>query len=447
MLKTVWNTLVPGIFAAAAALTADQLVGDLYVVAFAAAVGAVAGAMMQERDDPPPTAEEDRPPSPTEPAEEPGALPLGLGRVLLERMPLGIILVSASGTILFINPTARSLFGRLGDVGIGVQALRAPRLLEAIEEVRMSGSPVEADFTLQRARTLNLCSHVVSLDQGGGAARPTLPEQQPDVLVAIEDRTQARQAEELHRDFIANASHELKTPLAALSGLIETLLGHARDDPEAHERFLPMMDTQTERMRHLVEDLMSLNRIEINERSQPREAQPIARIVWEVVDTLLPLASAEGSVISCPPATDSPLVPGARSELSQVFVNLIENALKYGGAGTTVEVSMKRGVSRRPGMVGIAVRDDGPGIAREHLPRLTERFYRVSVSRSRERGGTGLGLAIVKHIINRHRGTLEIESAPEEGSTFTVWLPLHDATAESGAENGTNWDTAQNAAQ
>ncbi|MEL6281089.1 MAG: PAS domain-containing protein, partial [Pseudomonadota bacterium] len=152
MLKTVWNTLVPGIFAAAAALTADQLVGDLYVVAFAAAVGAVAGAMMQERDDPPPTAEEDRPPSPTEPAEEPGALPLGLGRVLLERMPLGIILVSASGTILFINPTARSLFGRLGDVGIGVQALRAPRLLEAIEEVRMSGSPVEADFTLQRAR-------------------------------------------------------------------------------------------------------------------------------------------------------------------------------------------------------------------------------------------------------------------------------------------------------
>ncbi|MEM6421315.1 MAG: ATP-binding protein, partial [Pseudomonadota bacterium] len=361
----------------------------------------------------------------------PGELPLGLGRVLLERMPLGIILVSTRGNVLFLNPTARAIFGRLGDVGFPVEALRAPRLLEAIEDVRENRASVEAEFSLQRASALHLCSHIVSLShEAVMAGAPGRSEDPPDVLIAIEDRTQARKTDELHRDFVANASHELKTPLAALSGGIETLLGHGHDDPDARARFLPMMETQTERMRHLVEDLLSLNRIELNERSQPREAQPINRIVWEVADTLRSMAQAEGSTITCLAPSDQPLVPGAREELSQVFMNLIENALKYGGPGTNVTVRMQVGGGQRAGMIGIAVSDDGPGIAREHLPRLTERFYRVSVSRSREKGGTGLGLAIVKHVISRHRGVLDIESTPSVGSSFTVWLPLHaDSTA------------------
>ncbi|MEL6479901.1 MAG: ATP-binding protein, partial [Pseudomonadota bacterium] len=306
-------------------------------------------------------------------------------------------------------------------------ALRAPRLLETIEEVILRREPMEVEIALRRAKTLHLCCHVVSL---GAETRLPGGVERPAVLVAIEDRTQARHAEDLHRDFVANASHELKTPLAAVSGLIETLLGHAREDAAAQERFLPMMAAQTERMRHLVEDLLSLNRIELNERRHPSEPQPIRRIVGEVVEALRPLAESTGARILMPDALGLAAnsgeieVAGAREELAQVFVNLIENALKYGQDDGTVTLHWRMGEGEQAGMCGITVEDDGPGIAREHLPRLTERFYRVSVSRSRERGGTGLGLAIVKHILNRHRGRLEIDSAPGEGSRFTVWLPV-----------------------
>ncbi|MEL7172088.1 MAG: ATP-binding protein [Pseudomonadota bacterium] len=207
-------------------------------------------------------------------------------------------------------------------------------------------------------------------------------------------------------------------------------MGHAREDAAAQERFLPMMAAQTERMRHLVEDLLSLNRIELNERRHPSEPQPIRRIVGEVVEALRPLAESTGARILMPDALGLAAnsgeieVAGAREELAQVFVNLIENALKYGQDDGTVTLHWRMGEGEQAGMCGITVEDDGPGIAREHLPRLTERFYRVSVSRSRERGGTGLGLAIVKHILNRHRGRLEIDSAVGEGSRFTVWLPM-----------------------
>ncbi|MEM9765874.1 MAG: ATP-binding protein [Pseudomonadota bacterium] len=424
--RVAWNLLAPGGCAVAAAITALQVHDDPTIAALAAGVGAVAGALLQEREEP--TNANILLPEPvTLPQRHPGDLPLGLGRVLLERLPLGIVLIAPEGRVLFMNPAARSLFGRGADSGFPVEALRAPRLLETIEEVILRREPMEVEIALRRAKTLHLCCHVVSL---GAEMRLPGGVERPAVLVAIEDRTQARHAEDLHRDFVANASHELKTPLAAVSGLIETLLGHAREDAAAQERFLPMMAAQTERMRHLVEDLLSLNRIELNERQHPSEPQPIRRIVGEVVEALRPLAESTGASILMPDALGLAAnsgeieVAGAREELAQVFVNLIENALKYGQDDGTVTLHWRMGEGEQTGMCGITVEDDGPGIAREHLPRLTERFYRVSVSRSRERGGTGLGLAIVKHILNRHRGHLEIDSAVGEGSRFTVWLPM-----------------------
>ncbi|MEM8595074.1 MAG: ATP-binding protein [Pseudomonadota bacterium] len=437
--RLVWNLAAPGVCASAAAFVAHQLNGTPGVIALAAGVGAVAGALLQERDElvklPPPPA----PANPSEdlsapPLGQAGDLPLGLGRVLLERLPLGIILISPDGYVLFMNPSARALFGRGADSGFAVEALRAPRLLETIETVMAIGEPEEIEVTLRRARTLHLFCHVLSIGEESWLAEEP---GRPAVLVAIEDRTQAKRAEELHRDFVANASHELKTPLAAVSGLIETLLGHARGDPEAQARFLPMMAAQADRMRSVVEDLLSLNRIELNERVHPSEPQHIMRLVGEVVEALRPIAEKADARIQMAAAPTelsekTMIVPGAREELAQVFVNLIENALKYGRqeAGT-VEVRWSVGTGDEAGMFGITVADDGPGIAREHLPRLTERFYRVSVSRSRERGGTGLGLAIVKHILNRHRGRLEIDSAPGEGARFTVWLPLLVEDAQS----------------
>ncbi|MGF1551384.1 MAG: ATP-binding protein [Paracoccaceae bacterium] len=334
----------------------------------------------------------------------------------------------------FATPAARRLFGRPDGVELTVAELRAPRLADAIEEARASRVAVEVEFSLQRASATHLCAQVVPLTEearfGLGADA-----ERPDLLVAVEDRTRARRSEELHRDFVANASHELKTPLAALSGLIETLLGHGRDDPEALARFLPMMATQTERMRRLVEDLLSLNRIELNERRRPQEPVDILSVLREAVEALRPMAEAEGARLVVPAieTTERVLVPAAREEIAQVFANLIENAIKYGGRGNEVRVERLDGVAGRAGMIGFGVEDDGPGIAREHLPRLTERFYRVSVPRSRERGGTGLGLAIVKHVLNRHRASLEIESRVGHGSRFTVWLPL---MAEAGSAAG-----------
>ncbi|MEM6356903.1 MAG: ATP-binding protein [Pseudomonadota bacterium] len=436
--RVVWNLLAPGGCAVAAAVTTLQLYDSPMVVVLAAGVGAVAGALLQDRDEPN-GARRLLPEQAKKPKRQSGDLPLGLGRVLLERLPIGIVLIAPEGRVLFMNPAARALFGRGADSGFPVEALRAPRLLEAIEDVASTLEPQEVDVALRRAKTLHLSCHVVSL---GAETRLPGKAERPAVLVAIEDRTQARHAQDLHRDFVANASHELKTPLAAVSGLIETLLGHARDDQAAQDRFLPMMAAQTERMRHLVEDLLSLNRIELNERQHPSEPQPIRRIVGEVVEALRPMADGSGARIVMPDAlglssnTGEVEVAGEREELTQVFVNLIENALKYGSEGGTVTVQWRLGEEESAGMCGVTIEDDGPGIAREHLPRLTERFYRVSVSRSRERGGTGLGLAIVKHILNRHRGHLEIDSAPGEGSRFTVWLPILPPAAADDLEAG-----------
>jgi two-component system phosphate regulon sensor histidine kinase PhoR len=229
----------------------------------------------------------------------------------------------------------------------------------------------------------------------------------------------------MRADFVANVSHELRTPLAALTGFIETLQGPARDDPAARERFLGIMQAQAWRMARLIDDLLSLSRIELRAHQRPDTLVDLVPIVHQVTDGLETLARDRGVNIEVVDSDTALTVLGDRDELIRLFENLVENGLKYGASGRRVEITL----GRKQGADGkeearVAVRDFGPGIAAEHLPRLTERFYRVDVGESRAQGGTGLGLALVKHILNRHHGRLTIDSKPGEGATFTVRLPL-----------------------
>jgi two-component system phosphate regulon sensor histidine kinase PhoR len=228
----------------------------------------------------------------------------------------------------------------------------------------------------------------------------------------------------MRADFVANASHELRTPLAALSGFIETLQGSARDDTKARERFLAIMREQARRMARLIDDLLSLSRIELNAHRRPDAPVDLIPIVRQVVDGLQTLARDRGVAIEVE-ADDALMVLGDRDELVRLFENLVENALKYGAPGKRVDIKLTRGATADgQDEAVVSIRDYGPGIAPEHLPRLTERFYRVDVRESRAQGGTGLGLALVKHILNRHRGRLSIESAPGAGATFVVHLSI-----------------------
>jgi two-component system phosphate regulon sensor histidine kinase PhoR len=240
------------------------------------------------------------------------------------------------------------------------------------------------------------------------------------VFVTLHDLTRIKQVEEMRADFVANASHELRTPLASLSGFIETLQGSARNDPQARERFLDIMKAQANRMARLIDDLLSLSRIELKAHVQPESQVDLAPIVRQVADGLLTLARDRGVEIRIDLPPEPLMVRADRDELIRVFENLVENALKYGASGKRVDIAL----SPTDNEALIAVRDYGPGIAPEHLPRLTERFYRVDVAESRAQGGTGLGLALVKHILHRHRARMTIDSAPGKGATFTVRLPL-----------------------
>jgi two-component system phosphate regulon sensor histidine kinase PhoR len=252
--------------------------------------------------------------------------------------------------------------------------------------------------------------------------------------VLLHDVTAARRSDRMRADFVANASHELRTPLASLLGFVETLRGPARDDAEARERFLGIMHEQATRMARLIDDLLSLSRIEMNEHVPPTGRVDIAEALRRVAETLQQKAAARGMRIELDAPEDLPPVVGDADELAQLFQNLVDNAVKYGRPETKVRVAARRSERSLPGApasIEVGVADEGEGIAREHLPRLTERFYRVDTARSRAAGGTGLGLAIVKHIVGRHRGALEIESERGRGSTFTVRLP---AAASRGRE-------------
>jgi two-component system phosphate regulon sensor histidine kinase PhoR len=425
--RELWQILSPALAAGAAGGVTAAIWAEPVATVLGAAAGALGGALFAPaqagpaRTGPAPA----RPEPAAARAAQGGAAGLSLpheaGRALLEELPLGVLLVDGEGQVRFLNPAAAEIFGRRQPGLFHASALRAPKLLAAIEQARAEGAPAAVEFAAMRSTELHLHAQVRPLSGSGtGGAHVA--------LVVIEDVTQRRRSEELFRDFVANASHELKTPLASITGILETLQGHARDDPEAAERFLGIMAQQAERMRRLVQDMLSLNRIEQNERVPPREAQRLREIVGETVEALRPVAEGAGIALEAelPRAEDVAL--GSREELAQVFQNLIDNAIKYGRPGDRVRVE-RASDPGRPGMVGIAVSDTGPGIERRHIPRLTERFYRVSVPTSRARGGTGLGLAIVKHVLSRHRGALEIVSEEGRGSRFTAWLPLAPARA------------------
>jgi two-component system phosphate regulon sensor histidine kinase PhoR len=249
-----------------------------------------------------------------------------------------------------------------------------------------------------------------------------------NILVLLRDLTEIERINQMRADFIANASHELRTPLASLRGFIETLQGTAKDDPSARERFLPIMAEQASRMTRLIDALLSLSRVEMNAHVPPSGLVDLNEVLNHVRDTVEPLARETGTSVEVGGFGRKAIVRGDRDELVQVVQNLVQNALKYGVKGGRVRIEAKQlPQGRHAGRYAISVIDNGPGIAPQHLPRLTERFYRVDVASSREKGGTGLGLAIVKHILNRHRGELTIASTPGRGSTFTVLLdPARD---------------------
>lgn len=286
-------------------------------------------------------------------------------------------------------------------------SIRNPAVLEAVAAARAGTGGLSVEYELRVPVLRSFRLHAAPLGAGRG------------VLLVLRDLTREQQIERMRADFVANASHELRTPLTALSGFLETIMGAARNDEKAQVKFLGLMRSQADRMRRLIDDLLSLSRIEMNEHVRPQGEVDLAQLAAHVCDVLSGMAREQGCELRL--AAEGPLtVTGSRDELVQVVQNLAENALKYASSGKLVEIVLGSDGE----WAELTVRDHGPGIAPEHLPRLTERFYRVNVQESRSRGGTGLGLAIVKHIVNRHRGRLTIASEIGNGSEFTVKLPL-----------------------
>jgi two-component system, OmpR family, phosphate regulon sensor histidine kinase PhoR len=338
-------------------------------------------------------------------------------RSLVAGLPDPVVALDRDGRVLALNDRARALAPALRQGEPVSFALRMPELIEAISRAAKEGDEQRVVYFERVPMDRWYETIVIPVKREPGLARPDL------VLITFHDLTPLRRVEEMRADFVANASHELRTPLAALLGFIETLQGSAREDSKARERFLAIMQEQARRMARLIDDLLSLSRIELNAHRRPDTPVDLVPIVRQVVDGLETLARDRGVTVNIE-AADALTVLGDHDELVRIFENLVENALKYGAAGKRVDIKLGLGTSADGDAEAfVSVRDYGPGISPEHLPRLTERFYRVDVTESRAQGGTGLGLALVKHILNRHRGRLTIDSAPGAGATFTIHLP------------------------
>jgi two-component system phosphate regulon sensor histidine kinase PhoR len=335
-------------------------------------------------------------------------------------LPGAAIVLDREGRVIAFNEAAAGIAPALSRGEPALIALRMPELVDAIRRAAKRREPQRVEFfeRVPLDRWLEAFVTPVRIATAGEGAADLL-------LMTFNDLTPLRRVEEMRADFIANASHELRTPLAALLGFIETLQGPAKDDTTAREKFLGIMQGQATRMARLIDDLLSLSRIELNAHLQPNTPVDLAPIVRQVVDGLQTLARDRGVEINVAVPSDAMMVLGDRDELIRALENLVENALKYGAVGKRVDITAGRGQTRAGGgEARVAVRDYGPGIPSEHLPRLTERFYRVDVADSRAQGGTGLGLALVKHVLNRHAGRLTIESTLGAGATFTMHLPL-----------------------
>jgi two-component system, OmpR family, phosphate regulon sensor histidine kinase PhoR len=342
-------------------------------------------------------------------------------QAIVDGLPDPLIAVDRQRRIVRTNRAALSLLGAAGADRDLSTTLRHPQLLAAIDALLAIGpdgnftSPDRStvEFVLSGALDLDMIAHMRRLPRP--AADGSL------ALIVLHDMTALRRAERMRADFVANASHELKTPLAGLLGFIETLRGAARDDPAARERFLGIMADQADRMRRLVDDLLMLSRIEQHEHARPEGEVDIGQVLRGVHDLLQLKASSRKIGLELNIVSELPHAMGAFDELTIVFQNLVDNALKYAKPQTIVRVDAR---PSGEDWLSVSVADEGDGIPASHLPRLTERFYRVDNARSRQLGGTGLGLAIVKHVVNRHRGRLDIQSTQGKGSVFTVTLPV-----------------------
>jgi two-component system phosphate regulon sensor histidine kinase PhoR len=363
--------------------------------------------------------------------------------LVLESLSDPVLLVSDQGEdsgeprLVFANAAARELLRLQRSGGLLAAYIRNPRVLETLEEALHGRVESEAAFEESGA-----------LERTWRAIAKPLPSEGAErlALLCMRDETDARRNERMRADFLANASHELRTPLASLAGFIETLRGHAKDDTAARDRFLAIMSQQAQRMSRLIDDLLSLSRIELNEHIAPGGELDLALTVADVLDALGPLAEERKATLDLrTQPTGAAVVVGDRDQIIQVVQNLVDNAIKYAGEGGAVtieveaDVSLEQATRQRSATASrlslltpdrghevryatLRVRDSGPGIAREFLPRLSERFYRVEGQKGGY-AGTGLGLAIVKHIVNRHRGGLMVESAAGEGAAFTAYFP------------------------
>jgi two-component system phosphate regulon sensor histidine kinase PhoR len=348
---------------------------------------------------------------------------------LFESLPSPLFLLNRQRRIVRANFAARKIFGRELQGRDLAGLLRHPVLLEAADRVLKGQAGRVIEFALPGP-----------VEREFRAMLEPFPEPGIDGTVAIlslHDVTALKQMEQMRADFVANASHELRTPLSVLLGFIETLRGPARDDLEAHDRFLAIMFDQASRMSRLVADLLNLSRIELNEHTRPEGQTAVAAIIQRVADGLELQAKQRNVRFELALPDGLPPVTGREDELEQIFQNLLDNALKYGREGSAIEVSaLLTGdlpasvTTKMRHAIAVSVRDQGEGIAREHLPRLTERFFRVDAARSRQLGGTGLGLAIVKHLVNRHRGQLTIDSVLGKGSVFTVYFPIEETKTD-----------------
>ncbi len=333
--------------------------------------------------------------------------------MVVERLPDPLIVLAADRSVLRTNAAARSAFG--SDI---LAVLRHPDLRAAVERAFTQRSAQTAELSLPVPVTRDVRATVLFMD---GTISPAA-----QALVVLSDRTRERAAERTRADFVANASHELRTPLASLIGFIDTLRGPAASDPPAQERFLGIMAEQAARMSRLIDDLLSLSRIELTEHQRPGDLVHLSELLPRIAATFEPQIAERGIALTLE-VPELPPVSGDADQIEQVVQNLLDNAVKYGRPNGTVRIAASAGTAdprlpSRPGVL-ISVADDGQGIAKEHIPRLTERFYRADKGRSRAVGGTGLGLAIVKHIVNRHRGHLLIDSVELAGTIVSVWLP------------------------
>jgi two-component system phosphate regulon sensor histidine kinase PhoR len=330
---------------------------------------------------------------------------------IVAALPDGALVIDESGNITASNGLARDVL-QLDPLGLPFSSvLRNAAFASAVAKARSTMEAVSVDIEIHGALPRQFSVHVAPIGAGG------------EFLITLRDLTREQRIEKMRSDFVANASHEMRTPLASIMASIETLQGAAKNDRKARETFLDAMLVQAQRMRRLIDDLLTLSRIEMNEHVRPAAKIDLALIARQACGNLAAQAKAAQVDIVCD-AKDETVVLGDGDELLQVAQNLIENAIKYGGAGKRVDVNCRGDA----GHAALSVRDYGPGIAEIHLPRLTERFYRVNTQESRARGGTGLGLAIVKHIVSRHRGQLDIQSEPGKGSTFCVTIPSYESS-------------------